>query len=51
MGKYKNKVLPGAHNLGKHAITGKRIVGGASGADRLHRPTIRVCPPQERVRG
>ena len=51
MGKCKNKVLPGAHNPCEHVITGKRIAGGAGGADRLHRPTIRVCPPQERVRG
>ena len=49
MGKREKAALPGAHALCEHTITGKRIVGIACGADRLHCPTIRVCPPQERV--
>ena len=37
--------------MGEHVLAGKLTFSFACGVNKLHIPIIRVCPPQERVRG
>ena len=37
--------------MGEHVPAGKLTFSFACGVNKLHIPIIRVCPPQERVRG
>ena len=37
--------------MGEHLLPSKLISSFVCGVNKLHIPIIRVCPPQERVRG